>query len=137
MEFTALLFSVLEEICLVLRRTFVLLMYLVAIMASGSMLLAQSPGEFPVSTHEDRSISVEKPREAYENEDQKFSIPFGWDVRPGMNDEFRYSGSPAYYSAATKSLPQEAPAIVPEPGTMVLMAAGLAAMAVRRIRIAA
>lgn len=123
-----------------LRRICVLVFCLGAIMVSGSMLLAQSPDELSpdgyLTPDAPAYSSLEPGGDVYENEDQKFSIPFSWDIEPGMDDEFRYVGS-ATYRSATKSSPQDAPAIVPEPGTMVLMAAGLAALAVRRMRIAA
>ncbi|MCC6489291.1 MAG: PEP-CTERM sorting domain-containing protein [Candidatus Hydrogenedentes bacterium] len=123
-----------------LRRVFALMTFFGAITVSGTMLVAQSPGEispdaYPVPDFPSYT-SVETSRTVYENEDQKFSIPFSWDIEPGMDEEFRYAGSAAYRSGA-KSSPQGAPAIVPEPGTMVLMAAGLAALAVRRMRISA
>ena len=124
-----------------LRRIFVLLTCLGAIMVSGSILFAQSPDELTPDAYSAQGFtgytSVETPPADSENEDQKFAIPFSWDLEPGMDDEFRYADSTVYRSVTTKSSPQEAPAIVPEPGTMVLMAAGLAALAVRRMRIAA
>ncbi|MCC6699523.1 MAG: PEP-CTERM sorting domain-containing protein [Candidatus Hydrogenedentes bacterium] len=122
-----------------LRRICVLVFCIGAVMVSGSMLFAQSPDALPpdgyLTPDAPAYSSADSVGNAYENEDQRFSIPFSWDIEPGMDDEFRYAGS-ATYRSATKSSPQDAPAIVPEPGTMVLMAAGLAALAVRRMRIA-
>jgi hypothetical protein len=130
-----------EEICLVLRRFFVLFLLFAGVMAGGSMLLAQSPDRVPADGSKSAGlqgpISEETKPSAFDNEDQEFAMPFRWDIQPGMDDEFRYPSDNAYRSTATKSSPKDVPVIIPEPGSMVIMAVGLAALGVRRLRLSA
>ena len=125
-----------------LRRLFVFFLFFAWVMVGGSMLFAQSPETGAVnsfgSLDSQSPFSVDAEPGAFENEDQEFAMPFPWDISPGMDEEFRYPSTYVYQSAATtKSAPEDVPAIIPEPGTMVLMAAGLAALGVRRMRLAA
>jgi uncharacterized membrane protein len=70
----------------------------------------------------------------YERENQELPFEYGWDSDDERINAFAAPRVDEFDSnrLIDESLP--APAIVPEPGTMVLLAGGLAAMAVRRIR---
>ncbi len=70
----------------------------------------------------------------YQNEDQELQVRYRWELEDQPSPSVAVPMPSDYPMETFGETSVAAPAIVPEPGTMVLLGTGLALLAARRIR---
>lgn len=106
-----------------------------AVLGTNTMASAQTEKSMNVEESvETTAGTFQRDERQYDRENQELPFEYRWDSDDERINAFAAPRVDEFDSDRLNDESLPAPAIVPEPGTMVLLASGLAAMAVRRIR---